>query len=275
MAIFFGVVVFIFGAIIGSFLNVVILRYKTGRTIGGRSFCFSCGKTLRVLELVPILSFLILRGKCASCKSRVSLQYPLVEAVTGLIFLLVYLKSFYLLPFLPFPLLSFSFYCLVFSILTVVSVYDIRHKIVPDFLSFLFGTVALIWLLGTHDSQYFISTQGIFDLLAGPILFIPFFLLWFLSDGRWMGLGDGKLAVGIGWLLGFTKSVSAIILGFWIAAGVSLLMIGLQRFFVRNLPNLSSKTEVPLAPFLALGAFLAYYFELDLMSLNILLFGTT
>jgi prepilin signal peptidase PulO-like enzyme (type II secretory pathway) len=77
---------FVFGSIIGSFLNVLILRFNTGATFGGRSKCFSCGRELRWYDLVPILSFLFLRGRCRFCKSKISLQYPTVELITGLIF---------------------------------------------------------------------------------------------------------------------------------------------------------------------------------------------
>ncbi len=266
-----AIFVFIFGIIIGSFLNVVILRYKTGRTIGGRSFCFSCGKTLKVFELIPVLSFIFQKGKCRSCRTPMSWQYPLVELITGLVFVIVYFKTISGLPFIS-PL-EMVFYWFVFSLLIIISVYDIKHKIVPDLVVFIFGLVSLFWLLGTHNAFYFKSLVGISNLFAGVILFIPFFLMWFLSGGRWMGLGDGKLAIGIGFLLGLAKGVSAIILGFWIAAGVSLILLGMRNFTKLKLPFLTMKSEMPFAPFLVLGTILAYYFSPDLLSLNVLLFA--
>lgn len=266
----FAIIVFLFGIIIGSFLNVVILRYKTGRTVGGRSFCFSCGKMLRALELIPVVSFLFLRGKCKSCKTPMSWQYPAVEILTGLVFVLVYFKTISGLPFIS-PI-EMVFYWFVFSLLIIISVYDIRHKIVPDLVVFIFGLTSLLWLLGTHDVFYFKSLEGVLNILAGVILFIPFFLLWFLSAGRWMGLGDGKLAIGIGLLLGLSKGVSAIILGFWIAAGVSLVLLAIQKFGRLKIPFLTMKSEMPFAPFLVLGTILAYYFSPDLLMLDVLLF---
>ncbi|MFA6050813.1 MAG: prepilin peptidase [Candidatus Paceibacterota bacterium] len=264
----FGLFAFIFGTIIGSFLNVVILRYKTGRTVGGRSFCFSCGNILHALELVPLFSFLALRGKCRTCKTPLSWQYPLVELITGGVFFLIFEKAafeglLYTVPFLWFA----------FSLLIVIAVYDAKHKIVPDLVAFIFGFSALAWLLATNEISYFASLPGLLDLLSGPIFFIPFFLLWFLSRGEWMGLGDGKLVVGLGWLLGIVEGASGIILGFWIAAGLSLLMLFAKRAFPKKLPFLSMRSEVPFAPFLVLGAFLAYYFSLDILSLNVLLFS--
>jgi len=90
----YAVLFFIFalGAVIGSFLNVVIFRFNTSRSLSGRSACLYCGKELRWYELIPIVSFLLLRGRCASCKSRLSIQYPLVEFITAVIFVLVFYK---------------------------------------------------------------------------------------------------------------------------------------------------------------------------------------
>lgn len=266
-----AIFVFIFGVIIGSFLNVVILRLKTGRTVGGRSFCFSCGKVLGVFELIPLFSFLFQKGRCKSCKSPISWQYPLVELITGVVFVAIYFKTLAGFPFVS-PL-AMPFYWFVFSILIVISVYDIRHKIVPDGLAFLFALLSLVWLLATHNILYFKTLQGVLDVLAGLILFLPFYLLWRWSDGEWMGLGDGKLAIGIGFLLGFVKGVSAIILGFWIAAAVSLILIALQKLIRLHIPLLKMKTEMPFAPFLVLGTLLAYYFSPDLLSLNVFLLG--
>lgn len=257
------VLVFILGSIIGSFLNVVILRYNTGNTVGGRSFCFSCGKTLRALELIPILSFVFQGGKCKSCRTPISLQYPLVEIITGLMFLLVSLKST--------TIVEMVLFWFAFSLLIVVAVYDIRHKIVPDLVVLIFGASSLLWLFVTHSINYFATLPGIIDLLSGPIFFLPFFLLWFLSQGRWMGLGDGKLVVGFGWLLGVAEGASAIVLGFWIAALLALLMIVLRRTLPLKLSGFSMKSEVPFAPFLVLGLFLSYYFSLDILSLKVLM----
>lgn len=269
---FFGILVFIFGVIIGSFLNVVILRYKTGRNVSGRSFCFSCGKNLSAFELIPLVSFVFQMGKCKGCNSKVSWQYPLVELLSGLVFLVVFMKIADAFPFVS--VFSLPFYWFAFSLLIVISVYDIRHKIVPDMLAFIFAFTSLLWILGTNDIVYFTTYPGLFNLFAGPLLFLPFFFLWLISKGEWMGLGDGKLAIGIGWFLGFTQGISAIILGFWIAAFVSLVLLAFQRwfhyFFHSRIPFLSMKTEVPFAPFLALGTLLAFYFSPDFLSLNVL-----
>jgi leader peptidase (prepilin peptidase)/N-methyltransferase len=158
-----------------------------------------------------------------------------------------------------------------YTILIVISVYDARHKIVPDMLVFILGVLSILWLFVTHDLSYFGTLHGILDLAAGPLFFIPFFLLWLLSRGEWMGLGDGKLVVGLGWLFGIVEGASGIILGFWIAAGLSIIVMLLRKFAPKSLPFLTMRTEVPFAPFLVLGCFIAYYFSLDVLSLKALL----
>lgn len=257
---------FILGTIIGSFLNVVALRFGTGRNVRGRSFCFSCGKTLSALELVPVLSFLFLRGRCRKCKSRISMQYIAVEVLTGIVFLSVFLKfqsSLYVL-----PLFLLTFYFLLFSILIVIGIYDLKHTVVPDKLSFIFAMVALVGLFFFKGPDYLFSHPGIFDLLAGPLFFLPFFLLWYFSGGRLIGLGDGKLAIGIGWMLGLVSGASAIILSFWIGAIFSIIFM---IWGVISKKAIGLKTEIPFAPFMILGTLIAFLSNVDILSLRYLL----
>ncbi len=251
MTIFTILTFFILGTIIGSFLNVVILRYNTGVSITGRSGCFSCGKKLEWYELVPILSFLFLRGKCSKCKTKISWQYPLVELATGLLF------AFYIFIFVPnfsfYFLIPTSYYLVIFSLLIVITVYDLRHKIIPDGLVFTFIGLAFLKLF------YY---TNILDILAGPILFIPFFLLWYLSKGKWMGFGDAKLAIGIGFFMGFAGGVSSIILGFWIGAIAGLLWIGISAMFGKHI---GMKSEIPFAPYLILGMLITFFFHINVI----------
>ena len=111
----FTVILFVLGAIVGSFLNVVGLRWDSGRTIGGRSSCPVCGKNLLWYELLPLVSFIMQKGRCRECKAIISWQYLLVEIWTGLIFATVPLI------FIP-----------VFCIYVVITIYDFKHKIIPD-----------------------------------------------------------------------------------------------------------------------------------------------
>ncbi len=240
---------FILGTIIGSFLNVVAYRYNTGMTLGGRSKCFSCNKTLTWIELFPIFSFIAQRGACKTCKSRISWQYPLVELISGILFILVF---YYFPPVSLEASVDTLYYLIITSLLIVITVYDIKHKIIPDLLVYTFASLALIhiYYIGITPSH----------LLAGPILALPFALIWLLSKGKWMGLGDAKLILGIGWVLGLFPGLSAITLAFWIGAVVSVIwmLIVLKKF--------RSNYEIPFGPYLIIGMYIVLFFHIEIFS---------
>jgi prepilin signal peptidase PulO-like enzyme (type II secretory pathway) len=242
---------FILGTIIGSFINVVVLRYHTGRSfVTGRSLCFTCSKTLSWYELVPIFSFLFLRGRCLNCNGKISYQYPIVEFITGLVFFGITWK-------LGLSTIL-SLYLLMASVLIAISVYDIKHKIIPNGMVFVFDLLALVTLFVNHGVYASFSMPGLLDLLAGPILFIFFALLWAVSLGKWMGLGDAKLALGVGWVLGLSGGIFAIIMAFWIGAVWSLAILSLQKLKISRF-GLTIKSEVPFAPFIIIAFFLQFF----------------
>lgn len=245
---------FILGIIIGSFLNVVGLRYNTGMTLKGRSKCFSCGKNLEWHELIPLFSFLIQGGECKGCKSKISWQYPLIECTAGVLFVLI----FYFFP--PLDLSSgliTIFYLFITSILLVITIYDIRHKIIPDELVYAFDIVVLVKLFIGPGMT--LIMPDIMDILAGPILALPFLCMWLFSKGTWMGLGDAKLVLGIGWLLGLVYGVSAIILAFWIGAFVSVAWV----YIVFR--KMKSRYEIPFGPYLILGMYIVLFWGIKVI----------
>ncbi|MBI3634048.1 MAG: prepilin peptidase [Candidatus Yonathbacteria bacterium] len=289
--------VFILGTIIGSFLNVVIYRYNSGLSpLKGRSQCFACGKILHWYELIPIVSFIIERGRCANCRVKLSWQYPVVEIFSGIIFVVVYVLG---------KTLPETIYLLViFSTLLVIAVYDLRHKIIPDGLVAFFAVLSLVWFLWTTGVSRVFYFPHYWTLIAGPLLFFPFVALWVISKGKWLGLGDGKLALGIGWFLGSALGGSAIMLAFWIGAGFALCAMGAQRAkpefikFVKfiksiksntNVPtfnfmnfknftngavsHFSLKSEIPFGPFLILGVFIVYFTKVNFFDGSINLFS--
>lgn len=244
MEIALALFVFVLGTFIGSFLNVVILRHNTGRTVGGRSSCATCGKTLRWFELIPLISFIVQRGRCRTCGARMSIQYPLVEAGTGILFLAVVLQNW--------PIAEMAVALLAVSLLVVIFVYDLRHMIIPDL---------FVWMLvGVGFVSLFISSVGGFELpslsemLAGPLLAAPFALIWLLSSGAWMGLGDAKLTLGLGMFLGVRAGLAMLLYAFWIGALASLALVLVQRLRLSSGENhLTMKSEVPFGPFLILA----------------------
>ena len=170
----------------------------------------SCQNKLQWYELVPVFSFIALQGRCRSCKTKISMQYILVEMISGLIFGLLFwkFKEIFYVDYLVFAF-TYSYYIAIFSILLVITVYDIRHKIIPDVLVFIFGVFAFVGMFffdaSATTAVTFFSPHipALSDFLAGIIISLPFACFWFFSNGTWMGLGDAKLALGLGFLLGF------------------------------------------------------------------------
>ena len=256
--------IFLLGTIIGSFLNVVIYRFNTGKSIvHGRSICMTCNRTLRWYELIPLFSFLIQKGKCRRCATTISHQYPLVEFGTGFIFALL---AFHFLPVLGFSQGTYialvTLFSFLFSLLMVVSVYDIRHKIIPNRLVYIYAGVSLFSVfINTSGVGSFFIVPSLFALVSGPLFALPFALLWLVSRGRLMGLGDAKLILGLGWMLGPLAGLAMLTLSFWIGAVVSLVIM----FFSSH--KMTMKTEIPFAPFLILSTVIVFFFHLDIFSL--------
>jgi leader peptidase (prepilin peptidase) / N-methyltransferase len=261
---------FVFGLIIGSFLNVVICRLNSSKSLGGRSMCMSCHGTLCWYHLVPLFSFLFLGGRCAFCKTKISIQYPIVEFITGFIFALIFWKFQDILFVSIFSFLFvYIYYVFMFALFMVIAVYDLRHKIIPDMLVFIFGILAFLGMFFfkidgvSNISILFPHIPSILEFLSGLIVALPFALLWLVSSGRWIGLGDAKLAIGIGYLLGIGMALSAIAISFWSGAIIGIFLV----FLSKKKGNYSMKTEIPFAMYLLFGTLIAFLFELHIFIL--------
>jgi leader peptidase (prepilin peptidase)/N-methyltransferase len=227
------------GLILGSFLNALLFRYNTGRSVmHGRSACMRCGHTLCALDLVPVLSFVFLRGRCRYCGAKISWQYPLVELVAAVLAVATFVLN-------PEPL-WFAYWFAVWMALLFITVYDLRHKIIPWSASLTLLGLALIYAL-------------FFGTWLGAVWALPLFLLSAVSKGTWMGWGDGLLELSLGLLLGFTAGLTALFAAFWAGAFVGIALIALRR-------GVTIKSEVPFAPFLIAGAALAYFLHADLFT---------
>jgi prepilin signal peptidase PulO-like enzyme (type II secretory pathway) len=270
--IFYGIA-FLLGLVAGSFLNVFVLRAHTGQKLTGRSKCMSCGRQLIWSDLIPVVSFFILKGKCRRCGSRISWQYPVVELLTGLVFMLIALKVGWV--FGLGTILALLFYWFMAFFFLAITIYDIRHFIIPDDWLLIMAPVAFLSpILASFSLGAEQLTQMANGVLAGVVFFSLFWLIWKLSQGRLIGLGDGKLTVIIGLWLGLSVGGLAIILAFWIGAVYGLVLIGLtyimsrwglalkSKLFASWLTQtVSLKTAVPFGPFLVLGTWLVWFFD--------------
>ncbi len=281
----------ILGAVIGSFLNVVVLRLNTGVSLGGRSRCFTCAAQLNWYELLPIFSFLVLRGKCRKCRSAISFQYPAVELLSAALFIAVFLKvalffrniggaSYDLFLFAQLPWRSIALYWVVWSIFLGIAVYDIRHKMIPDVFVYSLSGFALLNLLVQEISGG--SGIGAYAqaFATGPLLASPFFVIWFFSQGRAMGFGDVKLAVATGWLFSVPQVFAVFVFSFWVGGAVALVLLfrqllrGLFRVRKNALSpiglRVTMKSEIPFAPFLIAGVAIVFFCDMDVYSLVML-----
>ena len=255
---FISLAIFLLGLIVGSFLNVVIYRYNTGLSVSkGRSMCFQCGKVLHWYELIPVISFVIQQRRCRRCHSLISWQYPAVELLTGFLFLAVWqlkTESLFIIPL----------YWLIFSTLVVILVYDLRHKIIPDGPVYLFiGLGALTTLSRSHLDIGLLGKHW----LASLVFFLVFAALWYFSAGRWMGFGDAKLVTGLGFLLGISSGITALVLAFWSGAIVGIALIVIGKILKFSGPKINIKSEIPFAPFIIFGLALAFFTDINLLDI--------
>ncbi len=248
-----GIGIFVFGLCIGSFLNCVLYRLETNQSfLKGRSFCPHCKHSLTWQDLVPVLSFLFLRGACRYCGKKISIQYPVVEISTGLLFLLTVNFQLSGIHFKNVAELFLALYVLCSMIL--IFVYDLKHFLIPD--KVLFPVICVTFFYRLFENLFVLKLISNFAYIGnymgaaiGASLF--FAIIFFISKGQWMGFGDVKLTILMGLLLGFPNILVALFLAFFFGAVIGLALICLQK---RGL-----KSEVPFAPFLIVGTFMALF----------------
>jgi len=197
--------------------------------------------------MVPVASWLILGGRCRYCRAKISIQYPLVEASTGILFAAI---GYAALPVLAIPLAL-----AIVALLVCIFVYDLYHTIIPDVWVWPFCILALAFSF--FSTSYQLPATGY--LLSGPAAASILFALWAVSRGRWMGFGDVKLALGIGWLLGFPFGIVAVFFGFVLGATVSVPLLLWGKTRPGGGAGLTMKSEVPFGPFLIASTFILWF----------------
>ena len=245
-----GIIFFIIGLIVGSFLNVVIVRLRSAESlVFGRSKCPKCQSLIHWYDNLPLISFLILRFRCRSCQEKISWQYPLVELTTALIFAFLG-GHFFVLENVDSWIWTLYFW-LIAGLFIVIFTYDILYLEIPLVLVW-FGTALALAFKLYLDFGHGFSNWNLWEshltsaLLASSLAFLFFFSLAYGSKEKWMGMGDAYLGMFLGMVLGGLAVVYAFSLGFFLGAVLGIILIILKK------KKLGS--HLPLAPFLIVGS---------------------
>jgi prepilin signal peptidase PulO-like enzyme (type II secretory pathway) len=228
------------GAVTASFVGVISERVYTGQSWKkGRSKCNSCNQTLRTHDLIPVISWIIQKGRCSMCKSSIPVRYALTEAILSSLFVYGYIHLGLTLALL--------FFCITLSVLLFITVYDIRHTIVPPLASFLLLCSSSVFAyITTHDNTVLTHTILIALVVSGA-----FVLMHVLSKGRAMGLGDAPVVFALSLFTG-VHAIPGLLFSFWSGALFGIILLLLRR----GGPTMG--IEVPFVPFMAFGYLLAY-----------------
>ncbi len=281
-----GIFGFLLGAVLGSFVLVLADRSLTKKSFWGRSYCTYCKKKIRWYDLFPIFSYIFLKGRCRNCKKKLSLVYPAVEIILGLVVGYLFYQTFnnfqsiiqnFQLTIILLNLLIKTFFIVILSVLFIT---DIKEMFIPDrviFPSIIIGFVATLlltvskagylyyylsqsavgkFLLPPHSDYFqrhalFIGQDFLFSILCALGIGGFFMALIIITKGKGMGGGDVKLGAFIGLMLGFPQSLLAIILSFILGAvfSIFLLLTGKKHF----------GQLIPFGPFLVLGSLIALF----------------
>lgn len=234
--------ILIYGLFIGSFLNVCIYRIPSGLSIiKPPSSCGSCGHRLNYIDMLPVVNYIINKGKCRYCGSRYSIQYPLIELLNGVLYVLVALKFGFTW--------NSIIYCAIISILITVSLIDLKHKIIPDSLNITGAIVGIIFIIITKSS--------ILNKLAGAFIGLGLFLAIAVITNA-MGGGDIKLMAVLGLMFGVKGVLFITLFSFVLGAVISLILIAVKIK--------SRKDEIPFGPFISLSALIYIFFGLELIT---------
>jgi leader peptidase (prepilin peptidase)/N-methyltransferase len=248
-------IIFIYGLLVGSFLNAWIWRIHTRRKVTkGRSMCPHCKATLRWYELVPVLSWLGLRGKCRSCHRPISWQYPAVEIANAGLWVALF---WFIAPQDGLAWVTLAAWCALASLLIAAFVYDARWMLLPDAFmvpaTVLALVVALLAAVGAGSLAEIVPR-----LVAGGLFAGVFFLIWYVSRGSWIGDGDIWLALIMGLALTGVELVVAIFVAFNLGALVGVTLILAHKK--------TRKSTIAFGPFLIIGLFTGLFFGQALLN---------
>jgi len=246
------ILIFCLGLIFGSFANVLIYRLPRNENfVSGRSRCPQCRKTLSWYDLIPLLSFLTLNGQCRHCGKKISWQYFVIELCSGVLFLAVYLNTQNLS--VGASIFSFLILAILLETFLILFMTDLKYLILPD--KIVFFALGAVIVFGALEKLKIIETSFGFlnwpNILTGLIFSAVLLLLWLVSGGRWIGLGDSKLAALIGLVFGPVGGAMVIYIAIVIGALTGIFLL------ITKLAKLESK--LPLGTFICLSAILYFF----------------
>ena len=248
MEILVSIIVFIYGLVFGSFYNVVGYRLPKGMSLikPKGSFCPNCNHELRWYELIPLFSFIIQRGKCTKCKKKISLYYPMIELLTGILFLVSYISFGITTEFMIALILS--------SYFVIVVVSDGRYMIIPDEVTIVMSILLIVTEVLSYGPE-----KTLVYIVSGIALFLIVFLFMkicnFIFKKETLGGGDVKLEFFTGCLLGVPNGLFSIFIGSVLALPFSIIN------------TKKNNNMVPFGPFLLLGALLIYVLRIDVIKI--------
>lgn len=277
MQLLVSVIIFILGSAIGSFISVIIYRIQANKKgiINGRSMCPACKKKLKWRHLIPIFSWIFLRGKCAYCNKKISVHYLMLELLTGTVFLASFLHWNFLISIpsitnpeffnyiIDWKIFSFLlFYLVEFSFFMAIFFYDLLHKEIPDQFSLPAIAIAVIGILAFDPTLQ----TALNMLIGGGMIFLFFFLQYFISKGTWIGGGDLRLGALMGILLSWTTGSYAGWLVGILGLVIAYLIGGVSSLILIATKKLNRKSTIPFGPFLIIGTATAIFFGQEILN---------
>jgi leader peptidase (prepilin peptidase)/N-methyltransferase len=247
---------FFFGASIGSFVNVIITRLHVAKIATGRSKCLSCGEKIHSYDLIPILSYLVLWGKCRHCKTSYGISSLVIEMLYGIVFVSLY--HFILtgqattIGFI----LWLTYYTLFFIVLGVIALYDAKHTYIPILYLLLYAALTLV-VLGLRYQ----ATPSYIVLLGPFTLALPFLSLFLLTRGKGLGFGDVLLFAGVGAFFSVEQGFAVLLISVWLGALYGVVVL-LKRRAVKN-----TSTMIPFVPFIVLAFLIVLFTDIDIFSI--------
>ncbi len=250
-------IIMVYGLLIGSFLNVVIYRLpKNESIVFPGSHCTICNHNLAWFDNIPVISYMLLKGKCRYCKTRISPKYPIIELLNSFFYLLFYMKYGFNT--------NFFMYSLIFSVLLAITLIDLIHQLIPDSLV---AAIVVITILFRIVGYYINSDSlNILDSLSGSLVAGGLFLLIVLISKGGMGGGDVTLISSLGFVLGLKGILVTIFISFIIGSIVSVLLLSFKLK--------TRKDPIPFGPFIVIGFLitLLYGDQLIIWYTNLLLY---